>query len=139
MYGEGARMSTNGSNPRLDRIEKLIEESERANKEAHARHEREIAESRVEFRREIAESRGEFKREMAEHRRQMKADVRKTREDMRRWAVLGVREARNLRKRHLKLDADIGRLVSSQMETEAMLKGLISSLKTGGNGGPKAS
>ena len=32
-------MSANGSNPRLDRIERLIEESERANKEAHARHE----------------------------------------------------------------------------------------------------
>ena len=131
-------MSTNGSNPRLDRIEKLIEESERANKEAHARHEREIAESRVEFRREIAESRGEFKREMAEHRRQINADVRKTREDMRRWAALGVKEARNQRKRSQKLDADIGRLVSSQLETEAMLKRLISSRGTSHNGGPTA-
>ena|SRR6266704_1752435 len=121
-------MSSNGSNARLDRIEKLIEESERANKEAHARHDREIAESRA-----------EFKHEMAEHRRQMNADLRKTREYMRRWAALGVQEARNQRKRHLKLDADIGRLVSSHLETEAMLKGLISSLKTGGNGGPKVS
>jgi hypothetical protein len=132
-------MSSNGSNARLDRIEKLIEESERANKEAHARHYRQIAEIRIEFNREIAESRAEFKQEMAEHRRQMNADLRKTREEMRRWAALGVREARNQRKRQLKLDADIGRLVSSHLETEAMLKGLLSSLKTGGNGGPKVS
>jgi hypothetical protein len=139
-------MSSNGSNARLDRIEKLIEESERANKEAHARHEkaharhdREIAEIRVEFNREIAESRAEFKQEMAEHRRQMNADLRKTREYMRRWAALGVQEARNQRKRHLKLDADIGRLVSSHLETEALVKGFIASLKAGGNGGPKAS
>jgi hypothetical protein len=121
-------MSSNGSNARLDRIEKLIEQSERANKEAHARHEIAIAEIRV-----------EFNREMAEHRRQMNADIRKTREYMRRWAALGVQEARNQRKRRQKLDEDIGRLVSSQLETGAMLKGLISSLKTGGNGGPKAS
>jgi hypothetical protein len=124
-------MSSNGSNARLDRIEKLIEESERANKEAHARHDRQIAEIRIEFNREIAESRAEFKHEMAEHRRQMNADLRKTRDDMRRWAALGVREARNQRKQRLKLDADIGLLVSSQLETKAMLKELISSLKTG--------
>jgi hypothetical protein len=127
-------MSSNG-NARLDRIEKLIEESERANKEAHARHE----EAHARHDREITESRAEFKHEMAEHRRQMNADLRKTREYMRRWAALGVQEARNQRKRHLKLDADIGRLVSSHLETEALLKGLIASLKTGGNGGPKAS
>ena len=108
-------MPNNGSNPRLDRIEKLIEQSERANKEAHARHEREIADIRA-----------EFQREMAEHRRQMSADLRKTRDYMRRWAALGVQEARNQRERHLKLDVDIGRLVSSQLETEAMLKGFIS-------------
>jgi len=99
-------MSSNGSNPRLDRIEKLIEQSEHASKEAHARHKREIAESRV-----------EFKREMAEHRRQMNADIRKSREAMRRWAAVGAQAARDQRKRSLKLDADIGRLVASQTET----------------------
>ncbi len=75
-------MSSNGSNPRLDRIEKLIEQSERANKEAHARHER----------------------EMADHRRQMNADTRKTREAMRRWAALGVQEARRHRKKIAQLE-----------------------------------
>jgi hypothetical protein len=128
MYGEGARMSTNGSNARLDRIEKLIEESERANKEAHSRHEREIAESRVEFR-----------REMIEHRRQMNADIRRTRECMRQWAALGIQEERRQRKSSLKLDADIDRLVSSQLETKVMLKELISSMKTRGISVPKAS
>jgi glutamyl-tRNA reductase len=121
-------MSSNGSNARLDRIEQLIHEGERANQEAHARHEREMAESSA-----------KFDREMAEHRRQMDADTSKTRRQMQRWVALGVKEARNQRKRSQKLDEDIGRLVSSQLETEAMLKGLISSLKTGGNGGPKAS
>ena len=133
-------MSSNGSNARLDRIEKLIQQSERANKEAHARHVREIAESRAEskrdiaessakFDREMAETRDEFKREMAEHRREMNADLRKTREHMRRWVALGVQEARSQRKRSQKLDTDIGRLVSSQLETEAMLKGLIASFE----------
>jgi hypothetical protein len=32
--------SSNGSNARLDRIEKLIQQAKRANKEAHARHEK---------------------------------------------------------------------------------------------------
>jgi len=104
-------MSSNGSNARLDRIEKLIQESERTNKEAHARHEREMADIR--------------------------AEGRKTREEMRRWAALAVQEGRSQRRRSQKLDTDIGRLVSSQLETEAMLKGLISSLKATGNGGPK--
>src|SRR5262249_23544536 len=42
---------SNGSNPRLDRIEKLIERSERANKEAHARFEREMRELKDHLRR----------------------------------------------------------------------------------------
>jgi len=132
-------MSSNGSNARLDRIEELIHEGERANQEAHARHERQIAESSARFDREMAERSARFDIEMAEHKRQMDADTSKTRRQMRRWVALGIQEARKQRKRSQKLDEDIGRLVSSQLETEAMLKGLISSLKTGGNGGPKAS
>jgi hypothetical protein len=76
-------MSTNGNNPRLDRIERIIEQSERANKEAHARHVREMAEIRAEGRQ----------------------NVRRTREDMRRWAALGVKEARNHRKKIASLEA----------------------------------
>ncbi len=72
-------MSTNGSNLRLDRIEKLIEQGERANKEAHARHDREMAEIR--------------------------AIGRKTRDDMRRWTALGVMESRRHRKKINDLDA----------------------------------
>jgi chromosome segregation ATPase len=163
-------MPNNGSNARLDRIEKLIEQGERLSKEAHARHkqeikeireigaksEREIAELRTKSERDIAEINAhiaeinahiaeinahtaEIDADIAEHRRHMAADLRKTRDYLRRWAALGVQEARNQRKRHQKLDADIGRLVSSQLETEAMLKGLISALKTGGNGGPRPS
>jgi len=97
-----------------------------------------MAEIRAASKREMAEIRAASRREMAEHRRQIDADVRKTREDLRRWAVLGVKEARNQRKRSQKLDTDIGRLVSSQLETEAMLKRLISSRGTSHNGGPNA-
>ena len=143
-------MSTNGSNARLDRIERILDglaknhaqdrvEFKHEITESRAESRREITESRAKFDREIAESRAEFKREMAEHRRQINADVRMTHEDMRRWAALGVTEAHNQRKRSQKLDADIGRLVSSQLETEAMLKRLISSMGNSRNGGPNAS
>jgi hypothetical protein len=50
-----------------------------------------------------------------------------------------VEDERNQRKRSQKLDADINRLVSSQLETRAMLNEFIASRKTGGNGGPTAS
>ena len=76
-------MSTNGNNPRLDRIERIIEQSERANKQAHA-------ETREDIRRT---------------RQEMREDIRRTREDMRRWATLGVKEARNHRKKIAALEA----------------------------------
>jgi len=57
--------ATNGGNPRLDRIEKLIENSLRASKEA-----------------EIANNRAHVK----------------FKDDLRRWAALGVKEARKHRK-----------------------------------------
>jgi hypothetical protein len=83
-------MSTNGNNPRLDRIERLIEQGERANKEAE---------------RANKEAHARYEREMAEHRRQINADTRKTRADMRRWAALGVQEARRHRKKIALLEA----------------------------------
>ena len=82
--------SSNSGNPRLDRIEKLIEQSERANKEAHARHDREM---------------------------------RQIRDNLRRWTVLGVKEARNQRKRVREIDESITRLASAQLVTEEQLQG----------------
>jgi hypothetical protein len=70
---------SNGDNPRLDRIEKLIERSERANKEAHARHER-------------AHARHE-------------SEMRQLKDHLRRWTILGVKEARNERKKFQSLAA----------------------------------
>jgi len=70
----------NGSNPRLDTIEKLIERSERANKEAHARHERAHA------RNERAHARFE-------------SEMRQLKDHLRRWTILGVKEARNQRRK----------------------------------------
>jgi chromosome segregation ATPase len=83
-------MSTNGNNPRLDRIERIIEQSERANKEAHAKTREDIRRTRE---------------EMHENIRRTREDVRRTREDMRRWATLGVKEARNHRKQIAALEA----------------------------------
>ena len=88
--------SSNGGNPRLDRIEKLIEQSERANKEAHARHEKAHA---------------RHDREM----RQIKANLR-------RWTALGVKEARNQRKRVREIDESITRLAAAQFITEEKMQ-----------------
>lgn len=104
--------ATNGGNPRLDRIEKLIEQSELANKKAHARFE----------------------------------------SNLRRWAALGVKEARNQRKRSAEMDKKfdkkmdqlasaqllneegIRELKASQAVTEQMLQRFLSSLGRSGNG-----
>src|SRR6266478_10200059 len=102
------RGSSNGENPRLDRIEKLIEQSERANKEAHARHEK----------------------AHARHEREM----RQIKDQLRRWTALGVKEARNQRKRVREIDENITRLAAAQLVTEEKLQQFISSLKGGPNG-----
>jgi hypothetical protein len=98
---ETKEMSANGNNPRLDRIERLIEQGERANKEAHARHVREMAEIRAEG----VKAREDIRKTRAEDIRKTRDDMRKTREDMRRWATLGVKEARNHRKKIAALEA----------------------------------
>ena len=72
--------ATNGGNPRLDRIEKLIEQTVRASKEA-----------------ELANDKA--------HAQFHKVDA-KFKNDLRRWAALGVKEARNQRKRIAKLDQE---------------------------------
>src|SRR5260370_33659636 len=79
-------MSTNGNNPRLDRIERLIEQRERANREAHARTREDVRRTR-------------------EDQRRTREDVRRTRKDMRRWVALGVKGARNQRKKIATLEA----------------------------------
>jgi hypothetical protein len=116
-------MSANGSNPRLDRIERLIEQSERANKEAHARSERAHARSEQAHARHV--------REMAE----IREIGRKTRDDLRRWAALGVKEARSQRKRHREIDLYITRLAAAQLVTEEKLTNFIASLGSSRNGG----
>jgi hypothetical protein len=123
-------MSANGSNPRLDRIERLIEQSERANKEAHARSEQAHARSeQAHARSEQAHARHE--REMAE----IREIGRKTRDDLRRWAALGVKEARSQRKRQREIDLNITRLAAAQLVTEEKLANFIASLGGSRNGG----
>jgi hypothetical protein len=90
-------VGANGNNPRLDRIERLIEQGDRASRMAHARHEREMAEIREEGLKTREEGR--------KAREEARANTRLTREDMRRWAALGVNEARSHRKKIAALEA----------------------------------
>ena len=125
----------NGANPRLDRIERLIEGLGRS----QAQFQRELVESHAQFKREIAEQRAETKREMAEHRAETKRDMRLFGLALRRWAALGVKEARNQRKRRREIDLNITRLSAAQLVTEEKLKNLIASLRNGANGGGRKS
>jgi len=110
-------VSVNGSNPRLDRIEKLLEDLARTQREDHAKHERAIQQSRE------------------QHDREMRA----IRLELRRWAAIGVKEARNQRKRQGVIDLNITRLSAAQLVTEEKLASLISSLGSGRNGGGRKS
>jgi hypothetical protein len=130
-------VSANGSNPRLDRIERLIEQSERANKEAHARSEQAHARSeQAHARSEQAHARSE--QAHARHEREM-AEIRelgrKTRDDLRRWSALGVKEARSQRKRQREIDLNITRLSAAQLVTEEKLANFIAALGGSRNGG----
>jgi hypothetical protein len=147
----------NGGNPRLDRVERMIEglgeahnRSKREMAEHRADFEREIAEHRAEYKREMAEHRAEskreraerraeFKREMAEHRAETNRDMRIIDLHLRRWAALGVKEARSQRKRHREIDLYITRLAAAQLVTEETLKNFMSSLGRGGNGNGRKS
>jgi len=128
--------SSNGGNSRLDRIERLIEQSERANKEAHARNEKAHARNEeAHARNEKAHARYEkaHARHEVAHARHDR-DMRQIRDNLRRWTALGVKEARNQRKRIREIDESITRLAAAQLVTEEKLQQFISSLKGGPNG-----
>ena len=130
--------STNGSNPRLDRIEKILEVLARTQREDHVEHARALgdhARALAEHTRALQQSREIHDREM----RMIRAEGRKTRDDLRRWAALGVKEARNQRKRQREIDLNITRLSAAQLVTEERLANLIASLGRGGNGGGRKS
>ena len=120
--------SNNGSNPRLDRIERMIEGLAKSHAESDARFERALAKSREEFDRKLAASTAKAER-----------DSRRFRDDLRRWAALGVKEARRQRKHHREIEMYLTRLAAAQLVTEEKLKGLIGSRGSGGNGGGRKS
>ena len=96
---EGLPVSTNGSNPRLDRIERIIEQSELANKRAHARFESELRKS--------AEKTADEHRKIADEHRKITVQLR-------RWATLGVK--RNQRRKHRVLDARLKKMDAESKE-----------------------
>src|SRR5215813_7532227 len=120
--------ANNGGNPRLDRIERMLEGLTRK-----------MAESREEFDRALAKSREEFDRKIAESEARAKRDSRRFRDDLRRWAALGVKEARKQRKNHREIEIYLTRLAAAQLVTEERLDGLIASLQSGRNGGGRKS
>lgn len=128
--------AANGSNPRLDRIEKLLEQTARENRET-ARESREAARENARGIKDAARVREEA--ELANR----KAHARFER-DLKRWATLGVKEARSHRKRMLEIDRKIDQLSSAQLlteqahrATEETLQRFIASM-TSGNGKAKA-
>jgi hypothetical protein len=125
----------NGSNPRLDRIERIIEGLGKA----HEQFQSDLVASHAQFKREMAEHRAETKREMAEHRAETKRDMGLVRLELRRWAALGVKEARRQRSRQREFDLNITRLAAAQLVTEEKLTNFIASLGRGGNGGGRKS
>jgi hypothetical protein len=109
----------NGSNPRLDRIERILDGLTKSHAESDARHERWMAQQE----RRWAESDARFERWSTRFR-----------SDLKRWAALGVKEARNQRKRYQKLDEYMTRLAAAQLVTEEKLKNLLSSRGNGQHG-----
>ena len=106
-------VGANGSNPRLDRVEKILEDLAKRQREDHAEHTRALQQSRE------------------QHDREMRG----IRLELRRWATLGVKEARNQRKRQREFDLNMTRLAAAQLVTEERLATLMHSLGTGRNGG----
>ena len=106
----------NGNNPRLDRIERMIEGLSKSHAEADAQQRRRWAESDARFERSQA---------------RIDKNHAKIQSDLKRWAALGVKEARNQRKRYQKLDEYMTRLSAAQLVTEEKLKNLLSSRGNG--------
>jgi hypothetical protein len=147
-------MSANGSNARLDRIERLIEQTELANKKAHEEnrkaHERMDAEMRqyelankknhermdAEMRQsELKNKRNrermdaqmrQYELEETRHRQRMDTDIRRTRLDQRRWAAFGVKDDRCHRKKMLEIDEKIALIASAQLVNKEMLRQITS-------------
>ena len=89
------------------------------------------------------EAKSEARRAAEDARRaeyEAKADARQSRTEgsLRRWAALGVQEARRQRARQREIDLSITRLAAAQLVTEEKLAAFIASLGTGRNGGSKA-
>ena len=105
---------SNGGNPRLDRIEKILERAEQRLDRAEAKFEARFA--RADERFDRAEALG-----------------RRTDKRLDRFVQLGVKEALSQRKRSRILDDKITKLAAAQIVTEDKLQRFISSLGRGGN------
>ncbi len=105
---------SNGGNPRLDRIEKILERAGQRLDRAEAKFEARFA--RADERFDRAEALG-----------------RRTDKRLDRFVQLGVKEALSQRKRSRILDDKITKLAAAQIVTEDKLQRFISSLGRGGN------
>ena len=134
----------NGSNSRLDRIEKIIETMVRAQRDrdeamTKAQRERDKAQrerDEAQRRRDEAMAKAQREREIEWEKRHLHHDREIRRIDARlsRFVKLGVAEARSHRRRMQALDATIKQLAAAQVVTEEKLQRFISSLSTNGFG-----
>jgi hypothetical protein len=131
----------NGSNARLDRIEKIIGTMVRAQRDrdeamAKAQRDRDEGMARAQRERDEAMAKAQREREIESEKHHAYHDREISRIDARlsRFVKLGVIEARRHRVRMQVLDEKITQLAAAQVITEEKLQRFISSLSTNGFG-----
>jgi hypothetical protein len=120
----------NGSNARLDRIEKIIETMVRAQRD------RDEAMARAQLKRDEAMAKAQLEREIKSEKRHANHDREISRIDARlsRFVKLGIMETRRHGARMQVLDEKITQLAAAQLITEDRLQRFISSIGTNGFG-----
>jgi hypothetical protein len=120
----------NGSSPRLDRIEKIIETMVRAQRQ------RDQALAKAQRDRDEALAKAQRERDIKSDKRHAHHDREISRIDARlsRFVKLGVIEARRHRVRMQVLDEKITQLAAAQLVTEEKLQRFLSWRGTNGNG-----
>jgi hypothetical protein len=131
----------NGSNSRLDRIEKIIETMVRAQRDrdeamAKAQHERDEAMAKAQRERDEAMAKAQRDRDIKSEKRHIHHDREISRIDARlsRLVNLGVLEARRHRVRMQALEEKITQIAAAQLITEEKLQRFLSWRGTNGNG-----
>jgi len=138
-------MSGNGSNRRLDRIERMIEgltkspaKPARKIAASDARFERKMAKSAERRNRRMADIRAKTARreaKSARHSAALDRESRRFRAGLRRFAAMAAKDDRGHRKRCRKIEGYLTRLAAAQRRTAESLADLIASMRRDRSGG----